>query len=456
MGIANWTQIENALQARIALGLGVPGDRVRWGDTSRDSPVTAGDHAVLRVGNIASLSPATPEQNVTDNPQAFPGGEILLNSLEPTEFELTITVYTTRTTGSFSAYARATSARSALHSESTTDALEAANVVIVQCEAVQSLPALLETEFQGKAVFTALVRISDGNSEAATFIETLGIEYGEGPVLHLVGAEDVAGLARFERWARVNQPAFPRIVDGPRGRPGVQFSRLGVDVVSLQPRNAGNLRDTNINRSALSRAWRNGFTFGFWFRPDPLTNLGVGVNQTGRIVSFTGSQGTPTAANAITSLTWGRSTDQFFLNTQVPSNVGGTGLNGNASIFTSGPLPVGVWQYICVSCRPNGLDVPPLEYGATADWYINGALQFSEVGTGGTGTTGPRLPVWDLFPAPFTIAAVNGQWASALTAFNQPLDASIADLVLYPRALSATEIATLYTSGPFGFRVSRV
>jgi lysophospholipase L1-like esterase len=170
--IANWTEIENALQARIALGLRLPGDRVRWGDVSRDGHGTAGDYAILRVGNITSLAPATPEQSITNNPQAFPGGEILLNSLEPTEFELSITVYSMRTTGNHSAYARATSARSALHSESTTAALEAVNVAIVQCESVQSLPALLETEYQGKAVFTALIRISDGNTESVTYIES--------------------------------------------------------------------------------------------------------------------------------------------------------------------------------------------------------------------------------------------------------------------------------------------
>lgn len=451
MGIANWTQIENTLQARIAIGLGVPGDRVRWGDTSRDGPATTGDHAVLRVGNITSLSPATPEQSVTDNPQAYPGGEILLNSLEPTEFELTITVYTSRTTGSFSAYARATSARASLHRESTTDALEAANVVVVQCEPVQSLPALLETEFQGKATFTALIRISDGDSEATTFIETLGIEYGSGPVFQMSGAQDVAGFANLERWARVNQPAFPRIVDGPQGRTGVQFSRLGADVLSGTARDPGHLRDLRTDPNRVINLIGGEISIGFWFRQDPLVVLsGVGTPSY-RPFAITGTDGTLVAQSPFWGITYSITSGGYVLNTQTPSNLGGTGINGNVSTFVT-PARLGTWEHITAVVRKNGLDSLPIEVGATVDWYRDGALAFTQVGVGGTLSVGPRIPQWSLFPAPRYVSVVGAGWSHSLTDFINGVDGSLSDLVIYPRALSASEVATLYTSGPFGFR----
>lgn len=170
--LVDWSVVENALQVELARGLDLTGDRVRWSKPSGDAPVTAGDYAVIAIEGNTSLAPATPEQRIETNPVATPGAEILISSVEPVEFTLVVDVFSMRREGNHSAFARANRARSALGLESTTATLEAAGLAVVQTEGVQSIPALLETEYQGRARFNALIRVSGGSQESATYIET--------------------------------------------------------------------------------------------------------------------------------------------------------------------------------------------------------------------------------------------------------------------------------------------
>ena len=129
-------------------------------------------------------------------------------------------------------------------------------------------------------------------------------------------------------------------------------------------------------------------------------------------------------------------------------------LSGAAAIGgTASAVVTNTWTHVAASVRRNGLDVEPNEWGATVDWYVNGALVNSEVGTGGTGATGPRIPRPSLYPPPRIVTALGGAYSNTVRTFTNGFDGAADDLVLYPRALSAAEVATLYASGPFGLRV---
>lgn len=167
-----WTEIENALQSEIANGAAIEGSRVRWEIQSHDTPQGIADYATLRIEALTPIASETPEQVVTDNPAAVPGGEILIESREHSEFDLQVTIYSVRSTGARSAIAIANQARASLGTESSAVRLSTAGLAIVRTTTVQRVPALLETEFEDRAVFTARVRFCDGYSEPSTFIES--------------------------------------------------------------------------------------------------------------------------------------------------------------------------------------------------------------------------------------------------------------------------------------------
>lgn len=168
----DWSAVEDALQAEIVGGSQVEGSRVRWEIQSRDTPQGVANYVTLRIDALTPVASEAPEQVVTDNPAAFPGGEILIESKEHSEFDLQVTIYSVRPTGSNSAIAIANRTRAFLGTESSAVRLGAAGLAIVRTTTVQRVPALLETEFEDRAVFTARVRFCDGFSEPSTFIES--------------------------------------------------------------------------------------------------------------------------------------------------------------------------------------------------------------------------------------------------------------------------------------------
>lgn len=170
MGIANWTTIENTLQAQFVAACGLTGDRVRWGHQSRDSVQSAGDFALLEMFRF--LTVGSPEDSVIDNPTPGAGTEILIRSQAQTEFEVRFSIFTMTPTGSNSAGARAINVRHYLERDDVLENLQAAGIALVNVEDVQRIPAVLETEFQDRAVFVARFRTLDGSSYATTYIES--------------------------------------------------------------------------------------------------------------------------------------------------------------------------------------------------------------------------------------------------------------------------------------------
>lgn len=170
MGIANWTTIENTIQAQFVAASGLTGDRVRWAHQSRDAVGTAGDFATLEMFRFLTVGAA--EDSVIDNPTPIAGQEILIRAQAQTEFEVRFSLFTMTPTGSNSAGAKAINVRHYLERDDVIETLQAAGLALVTVEDVQRIPAVLETEYQDRAVFVARFRTLDGSSYATTYIES--------------------------------------------------------------------------------------------------------------------------------------------------------------------------------------------------------------------------------------------------------------------------------------------
>jgi hypothetical protein len=168
MGIANWSTIEDTIQAQIAAGSGIAGASVRWADQSRDSPAS-GDSVRLAITNGATVGHA--EEHEINNPTPSAGNEILLREHEHLEFDVEVQFFSMTPHGNSSAWARARTTSSYLQRDDVTENLFAAGLALVSVDRVQRAPAVLETEIQDRAVFTARFRTLDGSEQATTYIE---------------------------------------------------------------------------------------------------------------------------------------------------------------------------------------------------------------------------------------------------------------------------------------------
>lgn len=444
-----WETLEDAVRTWVVAATGLAADRVYFAD--QDLPVSeVAPRVSIRLGDLIPVGQDGFDHDYDPSRPAGEEIEIKAKGMRTLAVDLQAFAPTTVGPGT-TARSVLAAAQAHLSLPSVRTTLNSAGLGLLQQGTVQRVPQPRQAMQEDRATLSVLFAVSQSVTERLGYIETVIPTYGGGPVLLMEGARDLAGFANLERWARADQPSFPRIVDGPRGRPGVQFSRLGADVVSGSARNVGHLRNFDLQSPESVRALvGDELTVAFWHRRDPTVVL-AGVTPTFRLLNIIGVQGPTVAAGAHFGITES-STGSLLLLTQTPTNVGGTSINGNASTYVAG-LAIGTWRHICVTLKRNGLDLLPVEVGATADWYLNGAAVFQDIGVGGTLSSGPRIPQWHLAPAPKYTAAVGASWSNVFGQFIHGYDGSVADLVIYPRALSAAEVATLYTTGPFGLRV---
>lgn len=448
----SWATLEDAVRTWVVAATGLAADRVYF--SSQDLPISElAPRVSILLGDLVNIGQDSRDHDY--DPSRPAGQEIEITAKGMRELVVDLQAFAPLTVGGgTTARSLLSTAQAVLSLPSIRDALNAAGLGVLEQGNVQRIPQPKNATTEDRATLSVRFAVSQSVSERTGYIETVVASYGRGPVLQMDGARDIAGLLSLTRFPRVDQPSFPRIVPGPRaGQSGLQFSRLGATVVSLVARDRGVVSDLRMDRDALARSTRLGFTFSWWLRPEPLTDLGGTTSQTARLFAFGGTDGASVASSAFLGLTWARATNAFLLNTQVPGNVGGTSIAGCASTYTGSALPVGVWAHLACSLKPNGLNLEPHDFGATAEWYLNGTLVFTEIGDGNVALTGPRLPVLDLFPPLRTVGTVGSLWSNTARAFTSPVDASLAELLLYPRPLSATEVATLYATGPFGLRV---
>lgn len=168
MAAADWTAIENALAALVKRASGYP--VVIWADQNAERP--AKPYCSLRLDNDGSAA-GLDELRVRDADAPAPGADLVLETVKHDEFLFTVNVYGAAVTGPLSARVVATKVKNALSLESNIEALDAANIAVIDQGTVQNLTALLEVEFEPRAVLAIRLRVADGAEELNTWIETV-------------------------------------------------------------------------------------------------------------------------------------------------------------------------------------------------------------------------------------------------------------------------------------------
>lgn len=450
-----WESVENAVRTWVLAASGLASNRVYFAD--QDVPAAeAAPRVTIRIGGPVHLGLDAIEQSF--DPGQAAGQEILQTARGFRTITVDLQSFAPTMVGAGdTALAVMAKIQAALSLPSVRYTLNAAGLGVLQEGNIQRIPQVRQAINEDRATLSVRFCVTQSISERLGYIDSVEVRFGGGPVLLLEGARDLAGLANFERWARTDQPSFPRLVDGPRGRPGVQFTRAGAVLSGTNPVGMGHYREERADVSSVLRLISSEMTFSTWIRFDPfLPVAGEPVTVLLRPFTIAGASDGSALPNqqAVFGLNVNPTTGVLTLVQQTPSSLGAGAVLGRSSAYTLGlPLPTS-WRHLAVTVRRNGLDVPPFEIGATAEWFLDGASVFSQVGDGAV-ASGPRIPQWALFPAPRYAVGVGAQWLdlSTIRAFGRGFDGAIADLAIYPRALSPAEIATLYATGPFGLRV---
>lgn len=167
----NWTNFEDAIQARVVAATGLPGAKVIWENQNKARPLRP--FIALRIDDAESLGEA--ETKVTNNPAPSSGQEILLTTRSQNRVQLTVTCFTTSTSGDSSARAYLKKLQMYLSHPSCTATLNglAEPIGILTASSVQDASIVLETDIEGRAVMTVVCLVADAFTEATTYIETV-------------------------------------------------------------------------------------------------------------------------------------------------------------------------------------------------------------------------------------------------------------------------------------------
>lgn len=167
---ADFDAVDDALVAWVERTSGLASGHVIWDQQNGTRPTRP--FATLRKGGDNTIGFGA-ELTVEDNGEDPPAGEeLLLDSSEQNEFTLVVTVFTVDTVGTNSAYRIAKRVRASVSTERTIGDFDAVQLALIDRAAVENLTDLLDTEVEGQASFDVRLRIADGTSETATWIET--------------------------------------------------------------------------------------------------------------------------------------------------------------------------------------------------------------------------------------------------------------------------------------------
>lgn len=442
----NLTAIEDALRAWVVQASGLPDSAVIFEHQDGVSKVP-GPSATLSMGDLLQVGLDALDTEFDES--AANGQEIIFTVNGPRTFTCNVTFFAPDTTGDAGARAAAARCQAGLRLPSVRYALNQAGLGVLKEGPVRWVPRIEGTGWLGQAVLEVEFNVNQSATERTGYIETVVASFGTGPVLWVSRWEDKAKLLKLDRLGNVTTPSMPRRISGARGG-ATQFTRAGANVVSGSVRDFGLLVDRNTD-ALIHRAIGDSHTLAAWVRIDPLVVLAGVAAPSYRLFAISGADGSIVAQQATYGFSFNPVTMELFLLTQTPG-AGGTSINLNRSKLGV-PLALNTWTHVAASVRRNGLDVEPNEWGATVDWYVNGALINSEVGTGGTGVTGPRIPRPSLYPPPRIVTAAGGAYSNTVGAFTNGFDGALDEVVLFPRALSAADVSALFTNGPFGLRV---
>jgi hypothetical protein len=181
--------IENAIHAELVTASGLAGDRIIYEYQNRDAlgkdTEGAREFMTLHYRGGGDVSPAHPIETIRDNPDATvptpgvagDGDELLIGTITDEEFFCRVMFHAGPVTGGASAYDRLKRTVRKLGLESVGIRLAAAGVVFVEpVGEIQSVPVVLETEYESQAFIDLRFRNNAAEETEETFIETATFE----------------------------------------------------------------------------------------------------------------------------------------------------------------------------------------------------------------------------------------------------------------------------------------
>jgi hypothetical protein len=172
----DWDDLEVALHDEIVTATGLSGSRVIWNFQGSDRPSNAITSSFVSLQLNGIDADWNPDYATEVIPMASAPTDLKLIASVPTVAELTVQVFSTSATGQNSARSMAERISKFFDRESTVVRLDDAGIAVLDRAPVQAIPAILETKFESRAVFTIRVGFRSGDEEITTYIETVDFE----------------------------------------------------------------------------------------------------------------------------------------------------------------------------------------------------------------------------------------------------------------------------------------
>jgi hypothetical protein len=166
----SWTAIESAVQNWVEGATGLDDAHVIFAEQNAATP--AGDFITIRLGDTVALG-AYDRVEVIHRPENPPGEEVELTSHGCRELTVSIQAFTVETHGDASGRALLSKVRNALALPAVREALRAVGLAPFDSGSVRNITALVDTDFQGRAIFEARFNLTESAVERTTFIETV-------------------------------------------------------------------------------------------------------------------------------------------------------------------------------------------------------------------------------------------------------------------------------------------
>lgn len=170
---ADWVAVERAIYTWVKDASGLVADCVIWSHQNGKRP--KGQHVQITFGADTPVG-SVPENRTSYDAGADAGEEITIAVVEVRAITIGVQVYAGAQNGNASARAIASKIQNALNLPAAHAALNAAGLAPFDRGTIQSVPEVLDTGFEPRAVFQARFYLGDGAEEKTTFIEKVVVQ----------------------------------------------------------------------------------------------------------------------------------------------------------------------------------------------------------------------------------------------------------------------------------------
>ena len=438
-----WETLEDAVRTWVLAATGLATDRVYFAD--QDLPTSeAVPRVSIRLGDLVQIGQDSFDHDYDPGRPAGQEIEIKAKGMRTLAVDLQAFAPTTVGAGT-TARSVLAAAQAALSLPSVRTTLNAAGLGLLEQGTVQRIPSNALSQVEDRATLSVRFCVAQSVTERLGYIETVIPTYGQGPVFEQRGLE-APGFALEQ--VRPIGSSFPR----QEGGEAIRFSRevaVAGGALGTQAVNVSALVQRELERWPAKHL-SDATTLSVWFRREAnIPVAGVATPNDRLCFLYAGKSRNPTPP-AYLFLLWGLTyrslTSELRFTTETPISAVSSGTTARTTVL-AGAMPIGVWKHIVVTNERNG-SVSAETFGSTLKWYLDGVLVQTDVGTGGAGPCIARFGLQDL---PTSSLVVGGRMDRGLLV--DGCDGAIKGASIFSRALSAAEIETLYTTGPFGLRV---